>query len=369
MTYPRPSSARRTESADQPGFADSITTHPEHRGARPGRRTALAGLAALGLGTLVPTLAAGPAGAAVGTGAGTATDTGSATGTGAFTRAFIRTGTPARTPAVGSSAAADTLVPLYLPPPTGPYRVGNVALHLIDRSRRDPWVATHPLRELMIGIWYPARDVEGHATVPWLPDAAWTAFLANNAVPSGKIAVPTTHGHDSAPADPRHGPHPVLLFSPGSGDDRDACTTYAEELVSHGYVVVTIDHTHDSSEVEFPDGHVEPRTIPPGDTLPINTEAVAVRTADARFVLDQLHAISNGRNPDVDHRRLPRGLGEVLDLSRVGMYGHSMGGATGLDAAHRPPVPRRRQPRRHVLRSGPDRRPGPPLPAHVLPVP
>jgi len=272
-------------STDPTNLTDPTAFHP-------GRRATLAGLAALGLGTVVPTLSAESARAAV-----------------------ARPATPAAP------------VQLTLPAPTGPHRVGNVALHLIDRSRRDPWVPSHPLRELMIGIWYPARDVEGHGLVPWLPANAWTAYLLDSSLPLGVLSVPSTHGHDGAPAECRGGPRPVLLFSPGSGGDRDVCTTLVEDLVSHGYVVVTIDHTHDSSEVEFPDGHVEPRTIPP-DTDEIDTEAVSVRHADALFVLDELHAIAAGRDPDVERRPLPRGLAEALDLSRVGMFGHSMGGAT-----------------------------------------
>ncbi|WP_194917367.1 alpha/beta hydrolase family protein [Catenulispora rubra] len=267
--------------------------------AHPSRRTALAGLTALGVGAVVPTLSAGTAQAA--------------------TSALTSSGS-------GALAAAGP-VQLSLPAPTGPHRIGNVALHLIDRSRRDPWVPSHPVRELMIGIWYPAHEVDGHGAVPWLPANAWSAYLQDNAIAPGVVSVPVTHGHDGAPAERRGGPRPVLLFSPGSGGDRDTCTTLTEELVSHGYVVVTIDHTHDSAEVEFPDGRVEPRTIPP-DSLPINTEAVSVRTADALFVLDQLCAIAAGRDPDVEHRPLPRGLAEALDLSRVGIYGHSMGGAT-----------------------------------------
>ena len=37
---------------------------------------------------------------------------------------------------------------LTLPPPTGPHRAGTVSLHLVGRSR-----------ELMVSVWYPARDV------------------------------------------------------------------------------------------------------------------------------------------------------------------------------------------------------------------
>jgi pimeloyl-ACP methyl ester carboxylesterase len=118
-----------------------------------------------------------------------------------------------------------------------------------------------------------------------------------------------------------------VLFSPGSGGDRDSSTNQVEDLVSHGYTVVTIDHTHDSAEVEFPGGRVEGNTIPP-DTIEINTEATRVRAADTRFVLDQLCAINAGRSPDVEHRPLPAGIAGTLDVGRVGMFGHSMGGAT-----------------------------------------
>ncbi|MDX3585019.1 hypothetical protein OG920_43265 [Streptomyces europaeiscabiei] len=38
-----------------------------------------------------------------------------------------------------------------------------------------------------------------------------------------------------------------------------------------------------------------------------------------------------GRNPDAEGRRLPRGLGEALDLDRIGMYGHSAGGITAAE--------------------------------------
>lgn len=55
---------------------------------------------------------------------------------------------------------------------------------------------------------------------------------------------------------------------------------------------------------------------------------MATRVEDTRFVLDQLAALARGRNPDVGHRTLPRGLRRSLDLSRVGMFGHSAGGFT-----------------------------------------
>jgi dienelactone hydrolase len=57
-----------------------------------------------------------------------------------------------------------------------------------------------------------------------------------------------------------------------------------------------------------------------------------VRAADTRFVLDQLTALDSGLSPDVDNARLPRGIAGALDLSRVGMFGWSDGGATAAAA-------------------------------------
>jgi hypothetical protein len=65
-------------------------------------------------------------------------------------------------------------------------------------------------------------------------------------------------------------------------------------------VVVTIDHTYDAGQVQFPDGRVEVPALPPL-TPEVLTRAVAVRAVDVRFVLDQLTALNAGRNPDAEH--------------------------------------------------------------------
>lgn len=220
-----------------------------------------------------------------------------------------------------AGTANATPLQLTLPAPSG--TVGTISLHLIDHTRQDPWVPGRP-RELMISIWYPATNTTRPLT-PWLPPAAATTFEQTNGFPPDSVTVPLTAGHDDAPVD--RGRHPVLIYSPGSGSDRSINTVLVEQLAARGYVVVTIDHTYDAEEVEFPGGRVEVRTMPP-DSKAVNTEAVAVREADTRFVLDQLTAIEHGADPDVEHHPLPAGLRGGLDLSRIGMFGHSIGGAT-----------------------------------------
>src|SRR5205823_14881747 len=85
----------------------------------------------------------------------------------------------------------------------------------------------------------------------------------DSGVPPGVLRVPLTHGRVDAPVDRQPGGRPVVLYSPGLGGNRDSGTVLVEQLVSLGYVVATIDHPHDASEVEFPDGRVEVPAMPP----------------------------------------------------------------------------------------------------------
>src|SRR5207247_2561409 len=87
---------------------------------------------------------------------------------------------------------------------------------------------------------------------------------------------------DAAPLARKRG-WPVVLFSPGFGVERELYAGLVEDLASHGYVVVAIDHPHDASIVQFPDGHV----VAPSSQMDI-AKALSVRVADTRFVLSEL---------------------------------------------------------------------------------
>ncbi|MFE3150720.1 alpha/beta hydrolase family protein [Streptomyces sp. NPDC059218] len=245
---------------------------------------------------------------------------------------------PGRTPGAAPYLRPEPPVRLVLPRPTGHHAIGTAALRLTDRSRRDPWVPAQPVRELMVQLWYPARSAAapsrpGLPRAPWMTAEAAKVFQKTGYLLDGYVTLPVTHARGSAPADTRAGRRPVILYSHGHGQHRASSTSLVEDLVSHGYVVVTIDHTYDAGQVEFPGGRVETYAMPPlgdEDDDPVVGKAVDVRVTDTRFVLEELSRIVRSRRSG--GRLLPHGLADVLDMSRVAMFGHSLGGATAAAA-------------------------------------
>ncbi|MFJ8675250.1 alpha/beta hydrolase [Streptomyces sp. NPDC093589] len=251
---------------------------------------------------------------------------------------------PARRPDAKPAAGGDLTV--RLPAPTGPHRIGSTTLHLVDRSRRDPWQPEIPVRELMVTILYPARAAGDAPPAPQMTRDAAARFPLIDAVMHPELpgtgvnwAATLTHARTGAPAQTVR--RPVLLYTPGGGDPRTLGTGLAEELAGHGCVVVTIDHPGDASEVDFPEAATGRDTVretvfrgdPRRDPRQFRT-AVDTRVADVRYVLDQLELTAAGRNPDASGRPLPAGLGRALDLRRIGVYGHSAGGTTAAQALY-----------------------------------
>ncbi|MFE2564732.1 alpha/beta hydrolase [Streptomyces mirabilis] len=124
---------------------------------------------------------------------------------------------------------------------------------------------------------------------------------------------------------------PVVVLSHGAHDHLADTTIVVQELASHGFVVVTVDHTYDAFS-EFPDGRL---------TVPLDVPALGARdfATDILFVLDRVDDLAAGRNPDAEHRPLPAGLLGALDPRRVGMFGWSKGAtATALVMSEDPRV-------------------------------
>jgi hypothetical protein len=221
-----------------------------------------------------------------------------------------------------------------------------VPLHLVDRSRPDPWQPDEPTRQLMVSVYYPAIDASRYPLSTYMLPGAAAHFDSTDisdylglGIPSGQVdwSATGTHAHVGAPVDRQHGGLPVVVYSPGLGEPRTWGTTLVTNLASRGYVVVTIDNTYESPEVQFPDGSVRLADFPPSLNDPsVQTaylrKAAAVRVSDTSFVLDQLTAADAGHDPDVDGQPLPPGFAGAMDLAHVGMVGHSLGGSAAAEA-------------------------------------
>ncbi|MGW4378885.1 alpha/beta hydrolase family protein [Kitasatospora sp. NPDC004531] len=246
-------------------------------------------------------------------------------------------------PGAAAAQAAPRAV-AALPAPTGPYAVGTTSVHLVDPGREDPWQAGRP-RELMISLWYPtARAPLGGAQAPYMtPDAAAHFGSAGSVGQRNYGFEPDrtdwsavrTRARRDAPALP--GPaRPVVLYSAGLGDPRTWGTALVTDLASRGYLVVTVDHTWEASEVALPGGELAASVFPALAADPnldigaLLRRMLRTRVDDTRFVLDQLARLKASRT-------LPPGVAAALDLDRIGMVGHSGGGSTALQAMHDDP--------------------------------
>jgi dienelactone hydrolase len=244
-----------------------------------------------------------------------------------LTGAALLTGTAC----AAAPATPTPLVPLSLPAPTGAHPIGTHELHLVDHARVDPWAAQPGApRELMVSVWYPAQAGPDAPRAPHFPPGVAAHYDRSSGafgIRPGAVdfAGSRTHAAESAAAAPGAVGLPVVLYSPGGGLSRAMGTSLVEELASTGYVVVTVDHTF-AGPVQFPD-----RTEPPAKDLD-KARMLQEQVRDIRFVLDQLELVAAGSDPDAQRRELPAGLPAALDLSRVGMFGHSAGGFTTAEA-------------------------------------
>ncbi|MFF4838198.1 alpha/beta hydrolase family protein [Streptomyces sp. NPDC001315] len=207
---------------------------------------------------------------------------------------------------------------LALPLLAGPYPVGRRVLHLVDRHRADPWVPTAANRKLMVSVSYPARSTGGPPAAYMTVDEAQLLLEArglSGIVPA--VTVAGTRTHAQVFASPASGRFPLVLLSPGFSMPRSTLTALADELAGRGYVVASVDHAYESVGTEFPGGRILTCAACEQVDTPVE-EAAAVRgrAADLSFVIDEL---TSHRSTGV--------LSCMIDPRRIGVAGHSIGGA------------------------------------------
>jgi predicted dienelactone hydrolase len=218
--------------------------------------------------------------------------------------------------ALSASPATADPAPV-LPAPTGGQAVGTTDLYLKDTSRPDTWRPSVPYRELMISLYYPAKSSQG-SKKQFMTQTEAQAVLDEAGLDLSAADIAATRTSAVVDARPAGRRHPLVVLSPGFKRPRAELMSLSEDLASHGYVVVLVDHTYENVATTFPGGRVTGCDACGSYNLAFWEKLAKGRATDVSFVLDQL-----------THSRTWAGL---VDPHRIGMAGHSVGGASTIPA-------------------------------------
>jgi len=248
-----------------------------------------------------------------------------------------------------------------IPPPSGPHAVGTTRYEVTAAGLLDPYSSTPTPRRVPVQAWYPAVPGTGRAPELYLDEALRAALSEVTKVP--KFLLPKNPSKSAPDAAAAPGRYPVLVFNHGFGSFQKQSASLMEELASHGYVVLSVGHPSESTAVQYTDGTVvkmrsdlpawkaitaglknleanarevapwieqaraarDPRTLCEAKrglaahpTYAVLLPVLEGWTRDTRAVLDQLPALDEGV--------LSATLRGLVDVDRLGLFGHSLGG-------------------------------------------
>lgn len=183
-------------------------------------------------------------------------------------------------------------------PLTGEYEVKEDSIILIDESRIEEFENDGSYREVPVHFYYPDdTDIASHSL-------------------------------------------PLVIFSHGAFGYYQSNASTFMELASHGYVVASLDHPYHSFFTHDSEGRlitVDPdffRTalyvggndndMSEEEVYEITSEWMKIREADMNFVIDEL-----------ENELFEQEWGRLMDTDRIGLMGHSLGGATAVTVGRR----------------------------------
>jgi predicted dienelactone hydrolase len=166
-------------------------------------------------------------------------------------------------------------------------------------------------RTLVTEIWYPAANGARR-----LPKNKYSDFIPGGVTPEIDELISKTYkmsaaqmdkaywndAHRNAPV--RKGRFPLVVFSHGNGGSRNQNTFWCDYLASHGYIIVSADHTGNARWTII-DG--KPVVFQGGE----RANSAKDRPLDVSFLLDQMIKWDKGadkRSPAIDTERGSDGM-------------------------------------------------------------
>jgi len=203
------------------------------------------------------------------------------------------------------------------PEPSGPWGVGRRLEQWVDSSRFDATDSSR-FRTLPVWIWYPSEKLKNpqpHTLLPEKWSLEQSKYLSKKIGTAGAAFFQNLQAWSvaDAPVARIEEKLPVLIFGPGLTWVPADYSTLIEEIVSHGYVVVGYVPTGFAGVTELADGKIVPGTL--------DVQQQDILFKDALFIKNHLPYLKAGW------------LKNLVDIERVGVFGHSLGGAAALALA------------------------------------
>ncbi|MDH3651111.1 MAG: hypothetical protein OEQ53_15595, partial [Saprospiraceae bacterium] len=234
--------------------------------------------------------------------------------------------------------------------PTGNFRIGQrTFFYNKQKSGND--------RLLSFQVWYPT-NLESENKLPFRTEEVISSVSDFLGIPNFSISYFSEIESNTilnAPTIPSK-VFPVLIYNHGYGGFTQVYQTVFEDLASHGYIIVSIGHENESALLIKENGEVI-RNGPDNEfyakrapelsgaeigrwqsvilnsnnidenteayrkmlkLTPLHNESTNLWESDTKAVIDILEAINNEGEE----------LAGIFDFDRIGIFGHSLGGAT-----------------------------------------
>lgn len=187
----------------------------------------------------------------------------------------------------------------------GPFPVGVTTTVFVDNSRTDNF--TKQPRTLVTEIWYPAADEARQ-----MPKNKYSDFTPGGVTPEIDELMKKVYKMSAAEIDKiywneayrnapvRKGRFPLVVFSHGNGGSRSQNSFWCDYLASHGYIIVSADHTGNATWTVI---NGKPVVFQASE----RQNSAKDRPRDVSFLLDQMISWDKGadkrfaRRIDTDH--------------------------------------------------------------------
>ena len=229
-----------------------------------------------------------------------------------------------------TAGAWTVFTPISFDAPTGSYIPGTRAVEITDSSRQETALTDgNHYRRLILQFWYPAGKADGlkkasyHPNPDFFVSEVHQLFSSIPPVFLNRLANATTNSRVDAPVSDMEKSYPVIIFSHGMDGMRFMNTYEMEELASHGYVVVSIEHVFSATGTVFQDGSK-------GGFIPyerMENEIYANRMVD-KWSADQMFAINWLEKINQDPGNA---FYKKLNMDEIGVLGFSFGGAVSTN--------------------------------------